>query len=91
MFPESSFWKNLPTEVWFPSLMACALPHNVGQFLELFLSGAEEASEKLLPEGALLESRKHKENNKMSSCIPPLVCHFDFRCKLPSFPHGTAT
>lgn len=21
MFPESSFWKNLPTEVWFPSLM----------------------------------------------------------------------
>lgn len=33
MFPESSFWKNLPTEVWFPSLMACALPRNVGQFL----------------------------------------------------------
>lgn len=34
--PECSFWKNLPAEGWFPSLVACALPRHMGQFFNCF-------------------------------------------------------
>lgn len=68
---QSPFWKErtCSQKSGFPS--SWPVPYHLmkGCSFSCF-SDAEGSSVKLLPGGALLESRKHKENNKMSSCVP---------------------
>lgn len=90
-FPKSSFWKNLPTKGRFPSVVACVLPCNAGQSLWLFLSGAEEISESSCLKELCWRAESTRKTIKPLPASPLLVGHFDFRRKLPSFPHGAAT